>query len=200
MADEEVDEQSLTSRLMSRRDGGLNRRRMPDGGEVVSGPVARQALRALGARAFTMDETIFVDDDFDASNPEDAALYAHERHHQLESGGHDDGHGSHDAEEAAARAIERMVLHRSVKGESLSDIMRDVKGGNIPQSAKEADAFAGGETEDPAATDATRAYQILLAQGTSHNEIVRQLKEFVMNTLLKMEEDQGFRTTSSSMF
>ena len=37
-------------------------------------PVLRPSvLRALRARAFTMDHTIFVDDNFDITKPEDAA-------------------------------------------------------------------------------------------------------------------------------
>ena len=62
----------------------------------------------------TLDKDIFVAEDFDESRPEDQALYAHERHHQMEHGRVDAGAHSY-AEEKAAQAIERMVLHRSKK-------------------------------------------------------------------------------------
>ena len=192
---------SLASRLMSRSGPGIHRRSMPDGGEVVSGPLATQALRALNARAFTMDHTIFVDEDFDPSTPEDAALYAHERHHQMESGGFDDGHSSHDSEEVAARAIERMVLHRSTRGDALSDIMSDVRAGNVPTSdSPAAKRLAGEPRENHGDSPAEHAYRSLIALGQPHEQIVQDLTNFVVEALLSMEEEQSYRTTNASMF
>ncbi|MFT5456094.1 MAG: hypothetical protein ACI9K2_002579 [Myxococcota bacterium] len=193
-------EETLASRLMSRASPGLHRRTMADGGQVVSGPLARQALSALNARAFTMDHTIFVDDDFDPSNPDDAALYAHERHHQLESGGLDDGHSSHDGEEVAARAIERMVLHRSARGDSLSDIMSDVRSGRVPSNSQEADQQAGESGDGDEDTEVQRAYRALIASGRSHEDVVRDLTTFVLDALAGMEEEQSFRSADASLF
>jgi hypothetical protein len=107
--------QPLTDRLMARGEG-LRTEQMADGGEVVRGADATRALRTLDARAMTLDHTIVVGDDFDARRPEDAALYAHERHHLTHSGGEAEGHGAHEAEEAAAREIEAFVLHRARSG------------------------------------------------------------------------------------
>ena len=58
---------SLTDRIMARSGPGLYRRTMPDGGEVVTGPVAQRV--ACASRALTMDHTIFVDDNFDIRSP-----------------------------------------------------------------------------------------------------------------------------------
>src|SRR4051812_43527175 len=112
MADRQASGESTSLRLAA-RSAGLQRKEGPDGGEVYTGDLARRALRAVGARAMTYDETIFVDEAFDLSRPEDQALYAHERVHQLGSGGTDTSHGAHDAEEAVARSVETMVFHRS---------------------------------------------------------------------------------------
>ena len=191
---------SLSARLMARAGPGIHRRSMPDGGEVVSGPLATQALRALNARAFTMDRTIFVDEDFDVANPEDAALYAHERHHQMESGGVDDGHGSHDAEEVAARAIERMVLHRSSSGDSLRDIMSDVRSGQILTSSNGTQHQPAESGDQEEVSDVQRAYSALLASGKNHEGIVRDLTAFVVESLMTMEEEQTFRATDASIF
>lgn len=182
---DEAEEPTLTSRLHARNAPGLHRRSMPDGGEVVTGPTARRALRALGARAMTMDRTIFVDEDFDAARPEDAALYAHEQHHQRESGGVHDGHGAHDGEEAAARAIERMVLHRRARGDDLQEVLRDARDGREPV----ADATpAAGDASDPLA-----AYAALRAEGLSHHEIVRELTRRVLDTLADAHEQEARR-------
>ena len=59
----------------------LRRVAMPDGGEVYRGDIATRALESLGARAFTVDRTIVVGEDFDPYDAEDAALYAHEMYH-----------------------------------------------------------------------------------------------------------------------
>lgn len=178
--DEEAEEPTLTSRLHARNATGLQRRSMPDGGEVVSGPTARRALRALGARAMTMDHTIFVDDDFDVSRSEDAALYAHEQHHLRHSGGAHADHGPRDSEEIAARAIERMVLHRSTRGEPLDTVLRDAREGRIQASEDD----AAGES----LVGARAAYSALRAAGRSHAEIVHELTRHVLLSLVESDE------------
>lgn len=187
----------LTARLMARQ-GGVHRRQMPDGGEAYTGPTATRALRALGARAMTMDRQIFVAEDFDPNDPEDAALYAHELHHQMESGGVDDGHATHDAEEAAAQAIERMVLHRSAMGEDFGEIMRDVKTlgpGAAPVKNQEGDA-PGSEHKD----EVQRAYDALVKQGKSHEQIISELAQFVVSTMMAQEEAGSYRFAASGLF
>lgn len=192
-----MSDSKLTARLMARQ-GGIRRRSMPDGGEVYSGPTATRALRALGARAMTMDRNIFVADDFDPSDPEDAALYAHELHHQMESGGVDDGHGAHDAEEAAAQAIERMVLHRSAKGDSFGEIMRDVRSQGV------ATAPVKGQDEATTASDkedeVMKAYRALRKQGKSHHQIVRDLAQFVVFSLMTQQESMNYRLAPTPNF
>ncbi len=183
------DDGSLTDRLMARSGPGLYRRRMPDGGEVVTGPTAQRALRALNARAFTMDHTIFVDERFDISSPEDAALYAHERHHQMESGGHNDGHSGHDAEEVAARAIESMVLHRSRAGDDLQAILRDVDAGNL-EVAPAAEEGKKDKSEDQGAEAALRK---LLKSGKSVEEIAKMLTRHIMDAVSQRTEESYFR-------
>lgn len=188
----------------------LQRRATPDGGEVYSGELAKRALRSVGARAMTMDNTIIVDDDFDLSNPEDQALYAHERHHQMESGGSDDhAHDTHDAEEVAARAIERMVLHRAEIGEGFGDIMRDVKDGGISRAEEYnsgggsavtsggSDGSAGGDEGN--SDDVMGAYNAAIAAGKSHESIVRELTEFVYKSLYAPEKDELARRYGSGL-
>ena len=85
---------------------------MPGGGSVYRGEVASRALKAVGARAMTVDRSIIVSEDFDPARPEDQALYAHEQYHVEHSGG-EGGHSVRDAEEVAARATEAMVFHRA---------------------------------------------------------------------------------------
>lgn len=176
--EEEEVEPTLTSRLHARNASGLHRRSMPDGGEVVSGPTARRALRALGARAMTMDHTIFVDEDFDVSRPEDAALYAHEQHHLHESGGADADHGPRDAEEIAARAIERMVLHRRQRGEALDTVLRDAREGRLSVD----------DTPGEGDADPRSVYAALRAGGRSHEEIVMELTRQVLDSLAEADE------------
>ena len=187
----------LSERLLSRGAGaGLSRRSMADGGEVYTGGLANRALKTLGARAMTMDGTIFVDDQFDASKPQDLALYAHERHHQSESGG-SDVHGARDSEEIAARAIERMVLHRAEKGMDVSQILRDAMSGNLQQAAVNA------LNDTPSGDDRANAwlgYQALRAQGKSHAEVVHELADAVMRAHSRKAIDHVTRTTEHRKF
>jgi hypothetical protein len=198
--DEETPLQTLSARLMSRK--GVQRRGMSDGGEVFTGPIVKQALRSIGARAFTMDQSIFVDESFDESNPEDLALYAHERHHQMESGGQDEGHGDHGAEETAARAIERMVVHRASAGEDAGSIMRDVNAGATPQTQEDADKAVAQafEKNDNDTNSPEGVYRALVSQGKSHEDIVRELAQHVVRTMQEQDEERSFRTSSSPFF
>ena len=196
---------SISRRLMQRAEGGLSRRAMADGGEVVSGPMASLALKAIGARAMPMDHPIFVDQDFDASTAEDQALYAHERHHQSESGG-SDAHGPRDAEEIAARSIERMVLHRAASGEDFGSIMRAVASGSggapSPGASPASGGAGGGGGQDEAMSEdeqhAMAAYEMMRSQGIPHAVIVRKLARFVLDALAQSEEDRDFRTSPGS--
>ena len=151
---DDVKDGTLASRLQARSQSapGLHRVSMPDGGEAYSGPLASRALQALGARAFTVDQSIILDRAFNRDNPEDQALYAHERLHQRLAGGKSSeaengaSHGGKDAEEMAARAIESMVLHRAEKGEDFGSIMSDVNSGALDGAAKSGGDDSGKET------------------------------------------------------
>jgi hypothetical protein len=199
MAERKAPGESLSRRLAS-RSGGLYRRSMPDGGEVYSGPVAREALRTLGARAMTMDGTILVDEDFDVNDPEDRALYAHELHHQLESGGADHPTSQNDAEEMAAQAIERMVLHRSSMGDDFGAILRDVRQGGAGAAAKGeggGGSAATGKSGLEETSDAEEAYKALRRRGQSHQQIVDDLARHCMDLIRQREEGSQTRQFGS---
>lgn len=200
---------SITNRLMSRADmGGLSRRRMVDGGEVFSGAIARKALRAVGARAMTVDRNIVVDDGFDPSKPEDGALYAHERLHQRTSGGEGGGAAGHnDAEEQQARTIERMVLHRMEAGESMADVLHDVTNGTAATAARSAVMGAAGNTmvgraiqNDDKDRQAMEAYWHDRSKGGSHAKIVDDLQRHVMNAAERLSEEHAWRSGGEKDF
>lgn len=196
---------NVVSRLSRRSQGGLYRRQVAGGGEVYTGPTATAALRTLGARAFTMDNSIFVAEDFDTSDPGDQALYAHERHHQLNSGGDGAAASFHDAEELAARAIERMVLHRAEQGEDFGEILRSVESqrmrteGDVMRSAHEVGGRGGpasarqdtrhidssGQTRDPAQD----AYVALRQRGRTHDSIIEELAFECVMVLGRQQDD-----------
>lgn len=213
MADHTSPGDKTISRLMRRNDMGIQRKQGPDGGEVYSGPLARHALRTLGARAFTMDETIIVDEGFDFDKAEDAALYAHERVHVEGSGGRDMHVSNRDSEEVTARAVESMVLHRRSKGEATADIMRDAKKGGgaqalrsaIPDSpssspsggsAPKGDTNPTGEPEDAAKT----AMAALLASGKTQEQIVLELSRWVIEQMKHGDEVSQFRSSPARSF
>ena len=185
MADHQTPGGKLSAKLAMR--SSLHRVTMEDGGEVYKGPLANKALSAVGARAMTLDETIVVGDDFDPTSSEDQALYAHERVHQLESGGDDHPNDMHDAEEVGARAIERMVVHRRASGESFGDIMRDVKDpvsrAAAPAKASAPSAAGGGRSGNPSG-DAIAA---LMAQGKSYDQVVDLMARKVLDALVERE-------------
>lgn len=185
---------SLRDRLDA-RSAGLTRKNMPDGGQVFGGPTASKALSALGARAFTMDKTIFVNDGFDTGNAEDLALYAHESHHQQESGGTDDGHGEYDAEEMAARARERMVMHMAKRGDDAGGILSQLKGGRGPANAEEADAMLAAKAAKTGEADPLDAYKSMLALGMPQGQIIRELADDIVRTLNQQTEEVSQRTS-----
>jgi hypothetical protein len=176
------------------RGDALRKQETPDGGEVYSGPLAKAALQAVGARAMTMDQSIVVDEGFDLANPEDQALYAHERFHQIESGGAG-AEGARDSEEIAARAIERMVLHRAKRGDEFTDIMRDVEEGPVMRDAAASGGTSGESDNSKAATDdeATAALAALLKSGKSQEAVVEELARFVVQSIAQSGELTRFR-------
>ena len=197
-----------TALRLAARGDSLQKKELSDGGEVYTGSLAKRALSAMGARAMTLDETIIVDDTFDESKPEDQALYAHERLHQMESGGHG-AEGSRDAEEVAARAVERMVLHRASHGEGLSSIMRDVTAhgaalasatGPLLRSSDE-NATVGQPGAHAAPTkpedELAAAYGQMLETAHTHEGVVKELARFVLDQLDGSAAENRFRLHSS---
>ena len=173
-------------RLAERLDRSqLKRQEMPGGGAVYRGPTATRALDALGARAMTVDRQVVVGEDFDPSRREDQALYAHERYHAERGDGAGGGGGENfrDSEEIAARAVERMVLHRmdgdseaaDLPGAGSSDRARGAASHGLPGSA----AGGGGGPDTPDAQSrnpsASRGYQRMLQKGMSRADIVEEL-------------------------
>ncbi len=181
-ADRKTPGESITSRLASRSARApLQRRSMPGGGEVWEGPLASKALKALGARAMTVDSSIIVGDDFDPSSPESQALYAHEQYHQQVSGGAG-SHHAHDAEEQAARAVEGMVLHRAATGGT--EVGTSYAGAALqPQPSGPDEAGDAGEGGDPSQPDPEQGYQALLAQGMEHQDIIDKLASACVDVL-----------------
>jgi len=160
--------QRLSERLAERSKRGLERKGMPDGGEVFGGPLAEEALSAVGARAMTMDRTIIVGRNFDPTTAEGQALYAHEMVHVEGSGG-EAGHTIRDAEEVAARAAEAMVLHRMA-----SDASNDDASAGVDTSS---DGGPDAEEESERKADPQKGYQALVEQGLTHDDIVTKLTQ-----------------------
>lgn len=167
-------------RLASRAERGLLKRSsMPGGGVVYSGDVANRALESLGARAMTVDKAIIVGEDFDPSRPEDQALFAHEQYHVDHSGGQGT-HEHRDAEEVAARAVERMVLHRARAGgaesheaaHAVPTTESTAKGGHTHRSKD-------GEKDSAA----QRGFDQLLNQGLDRSAIIDRLAHEVLQSL-----------------
>jgi hypothetical protein len=169
----------LTSRLDRK---ALQRKSMPGGGEVFTGEVASRSLKALGARAMTVDRSIIVSEDFDPANPRDQALYAHEMFHVEHSGGEGAHHGR-DSEEVAARAVERMVLHRASNQYSTSEEYEQpqVEAQTGPGPAGPQKAKRKGQEDDEDA--AKRGYDALKSKGLSHLQIVDQLAHEVLRAV-----------------
>ena len=210
MAKKDRDETAV-DRIEDRLDRSeLRRVAMPDGGEVYRGAVASKALDALGARAFTVDRTIIVGDDFDPYRAEDAALYAHEMYHVEAGDGAGGGGGENfrDAEEIAARAVESLVLSRMAAGgvEAGYAAGAGARKGAIQSGesgagvgARPGDAGAGSEdsSHDP---DAEKGYEALVAQGYSHADIVDKLARRVLRTLDEAAEWKNSRQGNNKGF
>jgi hypothetical protein len=198
-------EEGAVDRIEERLDRSeLRRVAMPDGGEVYRGAVANRALDALGARAFTVDRTIIVGDDFDPYRVEDAALYAHEMYHVEQGDGVGGGGGENfrDAEEVAARAVESLVVQRAAAGgieagyaagagARKGGIQSGEAGSGIGAGAK--DASNAADDESGADADAEQGYSALLAQGMSHQEIVLEMSRRVLRAMDEQAEWKHIR-------
>jgi hypothetical protein len=169
---------------------GITRKQMADGGEVVTGKLVSKTLQAVGARAMTLDKTVFVPEGFDPDDPEDQALYAHEEYHRNKSGGEEEHGSGHDEEEKQARAIERMVLHRRAKGEDFGSIMRDVDDERFNDPAQKKDNPSDPKSSD----DPMEAYRGLIKAGWSHDAIVRLLTQEVLSQVLQGDSEASARS------
>ena len=168
-------------RLASRASRGeLQRSAMPGGGEVFGGELASRALKTLGARAMTVDKNIIVADDFDPGRAEDQALFAHEQFHVEHSGGQG-SHDSRDGEEVAARAVERMVLHRTRSGGAESHEASHA----VPSTGATSSSGGGSQKREGQETEsnASRGYDALIAAGYSRQAILDKFAHEVMQTL-----------------
>ena len=183
---------STINRLASRAEKqGLQRKQMAGGGEVFTGELASRSLKAMNARAMTVDRSIIVSDDFDPNNPEDQALYAHEQHHLQNSGGVGNNSG-HDHEETEARAVERMVLHRARAGGAE---MHEASHTSAPGGAPTGSAGAGHERDKGTESegDASAGYAAMLAAGMSHNAIVERLAREAVQGLDNSQDQRAMR-------
>ena len=179
---------SITDRLLARsKRAPLSRRSMPGGGEVFEGPLASRALKALGARAMTVDSSIVVGEGFDPSRPESRALFAHEQVHQQGSGGAG-SHVARDTEEVAARRAERMVLHRAAEGGTEAGGALEGGSTSSPPAGENAGAASSGTAPSP-----ERGYQALAAQGLTHDDIVAQLTKACLDTLEAQQQSSRDR-------
>jgi hypothetical protein len=203
---EETGVDRITGRLDRRQ---LSRVTMPGGGEVYRGEIATRALDSLGARAMTLDSTIVVGDDFDPSNVEDQALFAHEMYHVEHGDGHGGGGGDNfaDAEETAARAAEAMVLHRSAAGGAEAGYTQGGGGGHghphsgnhggrVGAGSENANQIPDGE-DDP---DSSRGYGSLVGQGMSHDDVVDHLARKVLTTFDERDEVKRIRRGDNKGF
>jgi hypothetical protein len=198
MANQRDKRRSTTDRLFARQDEspGLREESVAGGSKVLRGQLADQALDVLGARAFTFDRSVIVSSDFDTSAVEDQALLAHEQYHAMYGDGGGGGGGSNyrDAEEIAARAVERAVLSRSAKGgyeagggggvravggHGHSHIAGDSAGGGTNAGAQDLsqDQTRDAKKDKP---DSDRGYSALRQSGYSHYEVVALLTKKVM--------------------
>ena len=172
--------EKTTKRLSDRSQ--LKRINVPGGGEAFSGPTATRALKALGARAMTVDQSIIVDEDFDPNQAEDAALYAHEKLH-VDRGSSTATHAVHDAEEVAARAAEEMVLHRMAEGATA-------------QEAQKSQEPSTKSKKEPL-TPLQKAVSSLKKQGGNHQDMVEKLAKQVVDRLSASEDMQHERGMGS---
>lgn len=190
---------STINRLASRAEkSGLQRKQMAGGGEVFTGELASRSLKALNARAMTVDRSIIVADDFDPNNAEDQALFAHEQHHLEHSGGVGNNSG-HDHEETEARAVERMVLHRSrTGGAEMHEASHTSAAGGAPTGSSGAGHERDSGTERPG--DASSGYAAMLASGMSHNAIVERLAREAVQALDSGRDQRSMRWGDKKAF
>ena len=188
----------------------LQRVAMPDGGEVYRGEIATRALDSLGARAFTVDRTIIVGDDFDPYDAEDAALYAHEMYHVEAGDGAGGGGGENfrDAGEVAARAVESLVLQRAAAGgieagyaagagARKGGLQSGEEGAAIGAKGKDPNTKSDAENKDPSPE---AGYEALLTQGMSHPEIVDHLSRRVLQMIDEQSELKNSREGNNKGF
>lgn len=180
------------SRIMGRLDRSeLQRTSMGDGGVVYRGPLASRALKAVGARAMTVDRSIIVSDDFDPNRPEDQALYAHERYHEVHGDGEGGGSGENfrDAEEVAARAVEAMVFHRMAGGFEAGEEPGAGPGGFDPAKGQHQGHGVAGNPQGAAtmteaeAPDAAAGYWALREKGYTHEDVIDELARQVLGAI-----------------
>ncbi len=190
---------STIERLAQRAEKpGLQRKQVAGGGEVFTGELASRTLKAVNARAMTVDRSIIVSEDFDPNKPEDQALLAHEQYHLEHSGG--EGHNAgNDHEETEARAVERMVLHRSRAGGAE---MHEAAHTSAPGGAPSGSPGAGHERGSSAggAGDAGSGYAAMLASGMSHNAIVERLAREAVQGLDSGKEQRAMRAGDKKAF
>ena len=164
-------------------------------GDVFSGKLADDALAKIGARAMTMDGEIIVNSNFNLSEAEDQAEYAHELYHQYKNTAV--GANLRDAEEITARAIESMVFHRASGGKG------DALPGNIQTLFTEAEqtvtpttnnadnnrSSTGNKEVDPEPS-AAQGYAALRRQGLSHQEVIDLLTQMLLKKHDQAHQDQ----------
>lgn len=167
---------STVDRIAGRAAGDNLHRRAVSGGEVFTGALATRALKALGARAMTVDKSIIMPEGFDPSKPEDKALFAHEDYHLKHSGGEGANTGR-DHEETAARATERMVLHTSRGGVESHEAAHTQDNTGAP-SAESSNTARGSQTKGP---HAGRGFETLARRGLSKDKIIDMLVNQVMS-------------------
>ena len=187
----------LARRAVDRgRSDELSRRGVP-GGDVFSGDLANRALKALGARAMTVDRSIIVSSEFDSSKPEDKALLAHEQFHLDHSSGVGENSG-HDHEEVMARAIERMVLHQAFGGTESHEAQHAGPGQGGGHAGGV--AHAGGNAQDQTDNPAVRGYKALRARGMSHQAVIDLLVKEIHSGMDAQREQAGHRMSDKKGF
>jgi hypothetical protein len=135
----------------------------------------------------TVDNSIIVDPDLDVGNTEDRALLEHEKFHLAHSGGVDDNLGR-DAEEIAARAIERMVLHQASGGIEAHDSRHAEPGQGGGQAARVVGAGGANADKEDARMAVERGYLALRARGLSHDDIVQMLARDILQAMTVQRE------------
>lgn len=158
---------------------------------MYSGELASRSLKAMGARAMTVDHTVIVDESFDPNRAEDQALYAHEMYHVTHSGG-EGGNESRDAEEVAARAVERMVFHRAAGGAESHEASHTDAPAGAPSGAPGAPHEASHEVAE-ASPNAQRGYNTLRQKGLGRLEIVDRLARETLKALQNASDSRNDR-------